>query len=177
MNLPKLSLHSPCRTLALVALVGACTGWTNSASATTLVHTGAHCRSTGATTETSYGELINDTLGVNPGDTVLYVCPMVMARNVTKDSATVKVIGAINFRYNQSYCVVRSMNADGSLYHQSDSVYFNHNQTNTKQVDSITLSVNLIPFLMANSVHLRCRLTSNSADKPKNSIIMYWVEQ
>lgn len=165
------------RTLAIAALLFA-----GSAGATTLVHTGTHCRSNGATYETANGELVNDTMGVNPSDYVTYVCPLVMARTLSKDSAVVRVIGATNFRYNQSFCVVRSMNADGSLYHQSDSIYFTNNETNSKQTDSITLNVNLMPFMIANSLHLRCRLTSNGVNsngtpKPKNSIIMYWVEQ
>ena len=86
-------------------------------------------------------------------------------------------MGATNFRNQQSYCVVRAMNADGSVYNKSTSSCFSTNNTSSKQVDQVVMTVNLIPFQVANSLHLRCRLTSNGTDKPKNSLIMYWVEQ
>ena len=86
-------------------------------------------------------------------------------------------MGATNFRNQQSDCVVRAMNADGSVYNKSTSSYFSTNNTSSKQVDQVVMTVSLIPSQVANSLHLRCGLTSNGIDKPKNSLIMYWVEQ
>jgi hypothetical protein len=160
--------------LLLAALAGAA-----NASALTLIHTGSHCRSTGASTETGTGERINDTMGVNPDDYATFICPLVLPLSSMQDSVTVGVSAATNFRHAQSYCVVRSMKLDGTLYHEDSSGFFSTNNTNSKQTDTVSMTVNVIPGLVT-SAHLRCRLmsngtNSNGTNKPKNSIIMYWV--
>lgn len=151
-------LNTIARVLAITAAVG---GFATSASAQNayIVHPGSNCRADGQVTEGTNGELTNALNGQNPTDFMTLTCPLAMHAMVGVTAITATVTGAVNRRVGQSFCFLRAVAPDGTIFGGKDEA-FATNTGQTRMVDDVSITISLPA---GHTPVLRCRLSHKPA--------------